>query len=178
MRPAADGNRRVGLVNRMKSKDVFLTNSETAVIVNPPSSKNGATTFPPGKRAVLIIDDDTAVREVLSDILSVFLEVIIFTAGNGREGLQIYQEQRQHIILIILDIEMPMMNGPQTYEQLQQFAPRVNVIVSSSLSLEEARSRFGEGKLPTFLQKPYGVEALLRVLQPLLELESLHEDKQ
>jgi YesN/AraC family two-component response regulator len=144
----------------MKSKDVFLPNSE-----------NEATTFSPGKRAVLIIDDDTAVREALSDILSVFLEVIIFTAGNGREGLQIFQEQRQHIILIILDIEMPVMNGPQTYEQLQQLAPEVNVIVSSSFSLEEARSRFRAGKLPTFLQKPYGVAALLSVLQPLLELE-------
>jgi len=66
---------------------------------------------------------------------------------------------------------MPVMNGPQTYEQLQQFAPQVNVVVSSSLSLEEARARFGQGKLPTFLQKPYGVAALLSVLQPLLESE-------
>jgi DNA-binding NarL/FixJ family response regulator len=64
---------------------------------------------------------------------------------------------------------MPVMNGPPTYDQLQQFAPQVNVIVSSSLSLEEASSRFGEGKLPIFLQKPYGVEALLSLLQPLLD---------
>ena len=144
----------------MKPKDVFL-----------PNSQNGAATFSPGKRAVLIIDDDTAVREALSDILSIFLEVIIFTAGNGREGLQIYQEQRHQITLIILDIELPVMNGPQTYEQLLQFAPQVNVIVSSSLSREEATSRFGAGKLPVFLQKPYGVEALLSALQPLLETE-------
>lgn len=171
MRPAADVNRSVGFLNIIKSKDVFLPNSETAVIVYPPASESGATTFSPGKQAVLIIDDDTAVREALSDILSVFLEIIIYTAANGREGLKIYQEQRQHITLIILDIEMPVMNGPQTYKQLQQLAPQVNVIVSSSMSLEEAQSRFGEGKLPTFLQKPYGVEALLSLLQPLIESE-------
>lgn len=134
-----------------------------------PMNEHGVPASSSGKRAVLIIDDDTAVREALSDILSVFLEVIIFTAANGREGLQIYQEQRQHIALIILDIEMPVMNGPQTYEQLRQFAPQVNVIVSSSLSLEEARARFGEGKMPSFLQKPYGVGTLLSLLQPLIE---------
>ena len=66
---------------------------------------------------------------------------------------------------------MPVMNGPQTYEQLQLFAPQVNVVVSSSMSLEEARARFGQGKLPMFLQKPYGVEALLSLIQPLLESE-------
>jgi CheY-like chemotaxis protein len=145
--------------------------------VTLPSSENGAAAPPPGKRAVLIIDDDESIREALSDILSVFLEVIIFTAGNGREGLQIFQEQQQHIVLIILDVEMPVMNGPQTYDQLQQFAPQVCVVVSTSLSLEEVRSRFGEGKLPTFLQKPYRVETLLSVLQPLLELERRPEDK-
>lgn len=106
----------------MKPKDVFL-----------PNSQNRAANFSPGKQAVLIIDDDTAVREALSDILSIFLEVIIFTVGNGREGLQIYQEQRHQITSIILDIEMPV-NGLQTYEQLLQFIPQVNVIVSSSLS--------------------------------------------
>lgn len=144
----------------MKSNKVIL-----------PSNVSGAATYTSEKRAVLIIDDDSAVREVLSDILRVFLKVIIFTAANGSEGLQIFHEQQQHINLIILDIEMPVMNGPQTYDQLQQVAPQVDVIVSSSLSLEEARSRFAEGKLPTFLQKPYGVEALLSVVQPLLELE-------
>lgn len=144
----------------MKPEDIFL-----------PYSKNGVVASRPGKRAVLIIDDDRAVREALSDILSIFLDVIIFTAGNGREGLQIYQEQRQHIALIILDIEMPVMNGPQTYEQLRQVAPQVNVIVSSSLSREEAMSRFGASKLPVFLQKPYGVEALLSLLKPLVGSE-------
>lgn len=136
------------------------------------NSESGATTFPRGQQAVLIIDDDSAACEALSDILNTFfLDVSIFAAGNGREGLQIYQEQRQQITLIILDIEMPVMNGPETYTQLQRFATQVNVVVSSSLSLDEARARFGEGKLPPFIQKPYGVKALLSLLQPFIESE-------
>lgn len=144
----------------MKSNKVIL-----------PSSVSGVATYTSGKRAVLIIDDDSAVREVLSDILSVFLKVIIFTAANGHEGLQIFQEQQHHIILIILDIEMPVMNGPQTYSQLQLIAPHIHVVVSSGLSLEDANARFREEKRPIFLQKPYDIKALLSVLQPLLELE-------
>jgi DNA-binding NtrC family response regulator len=60
---------------------------------------------------------------------------------------------------------MPEMNGQQTYERLQQIAPQVKVIISSSLSLVEARLFLGERELTTFLQKPYDVDTLLNVLQ-------------
>lgn len=112
--------------------------------------------------AILIIDDNFAIRKVLSDILSLFLEMPIYTAANGHEGLQVFQEQ-QHITLIFLDVEMPVMNGQQTYEKLQQIAPQVGVIISSSLSQAEARARFGKQELPTFLRKPYDVDTLLNV---------------
>jgi DNA-binding NarL/FixJ family response regulator len=69
------------------------------------------------------------------------------------------------IAQVILDLNIPGMNGEQTYENLRQIAPQVKVIISSSLSLTEARSRFGERELPTFLQKPYDVDTLLNVIQ-------------
>ncbi|MCL4264069.1 MAG: response regulator [Anaerolineae bacterium] len=113
--------------------------------------------------AILVIDDNTAMREALTDILSLLLGIPVYTAANGHEGLQIYQQQ--NIALVLLDMNMPVMNGEQTYEKLQQIAPQVKVIVSSSLSRAEASHRFGERKLPTFLRKPYDTERLLAVVQ-------------
>lgn len=84
--------------------------------------------------AILIIDDNFAIREALTDVLSLFLK-------------------------------MPGMNGQQTYENLLQIAPQVKVIISSSVSLIEARSRFGKRKFPIYLQKPYDLDALLNVVQ-------------
>ncbi len=113
--------------------------------------------------AILIIDDNTAIREALTDILGFFLGMPVFTAANGHEGLQIYQQQ--NIALVFLDMNMPVMNGEETYEKLRQITPQVKVIVSSSLSEAEASHRFGERKLPTFLQKPYDTDRLLAVVQ-------------
>jgi YesN/AraC family two-component response regulator len=113
--------------------------------------------------AILIIDDNFAIREALTDIISLLLKMTIYTAANGYEGLQIFQQRS--IALVILDLNMPKMNGQQTYERLQQIAPQVKVIISSSLSLVEARLFLGEQELPTFLQKPYDVDTLLNVLQ-------------
>lgn len=123
---------------------------------------NALTTELP-RGAILIIGDDSAIREALTDILSLFLKITIFTAASGDEGLQIFQQQS--IALVILDMNMSGMNGEQTYEHLQQMAPQLKVIVSSSLSLAEARFRFGQREVTTFLQKPYDVDTLLNAVQ-------------
>jgi two-component system nitrogen regulation response regulator NtrX len=121
------------------------------------------------EEAILIIDDDFVIRQALSDIFSDFYtEAPVYTAANGHEGLQIVQQQP--ITLVLLDMNMPVMNGEQTYEKLQQIAPQVKVIVSSSLTPTEARLRFGERALPTFLQKPYDLTALLNAVQTELAL--------
>lgn len=113
---------------------------------------------------ILVIDDDATIREALTDILGLLTDAAVYTAANGHEGLQLLK-QRLSIALVLLDMNMPVMNGEETYERLQQIAPEVKVIVSSSLSPTEARSRLGERELPAYLQKPYNVTTLLDVVQ-------------
>lgn len=115
--------------------------------------------------AILVIDDERLMREALIDILGALTEMEVYTASNGREGLQIFQQLRQSITLVLLDLDMPVMNGEETYARLRQIAPQVKVIVSSSHSPAEARLRFGEHELPAFLQKPYDTSTLLNALQ-------------
>jgi CheY-like chemotaxis protein len=117
--------------------------------------------------AVLVIDDDAAVRGALTGIMSVLTDAAVYSASSGREGLQIVQE-RQDVALILLDMNMPVMNGEEIYERVQQIAPETSVIISSSLSPAEARSRFGTRDMPAFLQKPYGVTALRTVIQSMV----------
>ena len=125
--------------------------------------------------AILVIDDNIIIREALTEILVFLTGMPVYTAANGHEGVQIFQQQRQGISLVLLDMNMPVMNmpvmnGEQTCEKLQQIAPQVKVIVSSSLSQAEVRLRFGERELPTFLQKPYDINTLFNVVQTELTM--------
>jgi len=115
--------------------------------------------------AILIIDDERLMREALVDILSALTEMAVYAASSGREGLQLFQELRQSITVVLLDLDMPVMNGEETYTRLRQIAPQVKVIVSSSHSSAEARLRFGEHELPAYLQKPYDTSTLLHAVQ-------------
>lgn len=115
-------------------------------------------------RAILIVDDNVIMREALTDILD-SIAATVYTAANGQEGLEILQQERQNIGLVLLDMNMPVMNGEQTYEKLQEIAPDVKVIVSTSLSQAEVNSRIGHLELPTYLQKPIDVDMLLNIVQ-------------
>jgi CheY-like chemotaxis protein len=119
--------------------------------------------------AILVVDDNSYVREALIDIL-VSIGAAVFTAADGQEGLEILQQQRQYITLVLLDMNMPVMNGEQTYEKLQEIAPDVKVIVSTSLSQAEVQSRFKHRKLPPLLQKPFKVDTLLNVVHTELAM--------
>jgi two-component system, cell cycle sensor histidine kinase and response regulator CckA len=139
-------------------------------LINTVEAASRSQTAVAGK-VILVIDDNFAIREGLTAILfALFPEVSVYTAANGHLGIKLFQQQWQSISLVLLDMNMPVMNGEQTYEKLQKIAPDVKVIVSSSLSQDEARDRFGEQVLPTFLQKPYPTDTLFHVVKTALAI--------
>jgi CheY-like chemotaxis protein len=123
--------------------------------------------------AILVIDDNAFLRQGLADALTLFLGMLVYTAANGYEGVQIYQQQRQKVALVMMDMNMPVMNGEQTYKTLRQIEPRIRVIVSTSLSQTEVQRRLGARETPTFLQKPYYMKNLLAVVQTELTMVTL-----
>jgi two-component system chemotaxis response regulator CheB len=85
------------------------------------------------KKRVLIVDDAVVVRRMLSDAVSrdSLLEVV-GTAGNGRIALAKFAALRPDIIL--LDIEMPEMDGLETVRELRQIDARIPILMFSTLT--------------------------------------------
>lgn len=109
----------------------------------------------------LIVDDEEPVREALKD----FLEMegaAVFTAANGREGINLYMQHGAEIDLVILDLSMPELSGAETFNRLCQMDPEVRVLLSSGYSEEDARSQLRRSdNLIGFIQKPFEWNTLL-----------------
>src|ERR1700688_1229849 len=82
---------------------------------------------------IMIVDDSLVVRKVLTNVLSSNPDLAIAGwASNGRLALAKLQTLRPDIIL--LDIEMPEMNGLETIPEIRKILPKVPIIMFSTLS--------------------------------------------
>ncbi len=116
---------------------------------------------------VLLVDDEPRVRDVASEMLTL-LGFRVLTAGNGREGLEVFRERKDEITCVILDLTMPEMGGEEGLRELRGLKSDVRVILSSGYNEQEVSQRFVGSGLAGFIQKPYTVAKLRETLQLVL----------
>lgn len=122
------------------------------------------------RSTILIIDDSTLMREIASDMLKL-LDLTVLTAVNGAEGLTVFQQNS--IDLILLDVNMPIMNGAETYRALLDINPDIDVIICSTESQSKVQVRFDELPIPIYLHKPFDTGVLLDTVQDMLRKRPL-----
>jgi CheY-like chemotaxis protein len=114
-------------------------------------------------RVVLVIDDEDYMLEVVRDSLEAHGHVALL-AQSGEEGIALLSQHRDRVDLVLLDLTMPGLGGVETCRQLREVEPTMPVILSSGFAEEEAIAQLREMDLSGFLQKPYLVGDLLRVI--------------
>lgn len=113
--------------------------------------------------AILVIDDEDDVRNAVIDLLALG-GWQVFEAATGVMGVELYQQHKDEIDLVLLDMRMPGMNGKETLHQLHSFDPHVKVVLTSGYGEREALTRFGHTPHLSFLQKPYRLETLFDMI--------------
>lgn len=116
------------------------------------------------QKRVLVVDDDDMNLMRAKQILA--HDYNVFFASSGMEALDTLK--REEIDLVLLDIEMPKMNGFQTFERMKEFAANVPVIfLTASGQKEDVVSAIRLGAV-NYLKKPFPPQELLtRVAQEL-----------
>ncbi|MCB8923870.1 MAG: response regulator [Ardenticatenaceae bacterium] len=110
------------------------------------------------KKYILVIDDEETVRMAVGDVLEMF-GIPVLTAENGLEGFQLFKNHHENIGLIILDMQMPVMDGKETLRWLRFINPQVPIILSSGYLGEGVDTR--DLRVDGFLPKPYGINDMM-----------------
>ena len=120
-----------------------------------------------GEGTVLVVDDQEIIRTVSKAMLEM-IGYAVLKAESGEEGLAIFQEHRDKIRLVLLDMIMPGMNGKETFHRLRAMDPNIPVILASGYSMEgEVEALLAEG-CNGFIQKPFNVAKLAEKISQVL----------
>lgn len=120
-----------------------------------------------GVPVILIVDDDPTILEIAAETLegSGFQ---VYTAENGYRGLQLFDEKKESIDLVLLDWAMPGLDGLEVFAAIRQLVATMPIIFSSGFSSQSLIEKIDFAPPPAFLQKPYQLHELIELARNMV----------
>lgn len=132
-----------------------------------PTPENQWQSFEGQGELILVVDDE----ETICQVTQVSLEAHnyrVLTAKDGIEAVALFAQHQHEIRVVLVDIMMPVMDGPTTIRTLRKIDPQANIIAVSGLVSSDRTLEVTESGVNTLLPKPYTTEQLLKALQSIL----------
>jgi len=117
---------------------------------------------------VLVVDDEPEILKAMQDLLE-YLGYKPELAANGKKGLEKYHNKNPDAVL--MDINMPEMNGITCIEKILNYDPNANIAIFSGYEEEgvEGMSQRAKDAIIDYLAKPVGLEALSALLAKMMK---------
>ncbi len=116
---------------------------------------------------ILVIDDEASILTMTSEILQEF-GYRVLTATNGSEAVGAYTRNMHEIAVVLTDMAMPRMDGPATIRALTRINPKVKIIATSGLGVNDSLTEVSRANVNHFLTKPYTAVTLLSTIRMIL----------
>ena len=119
---------------------------------------------------LLVVEDDYNSRIAVSEALRAH-KFSVLSAGNGQEALNLIEEHKGEINLVLSDLIMPGMGGVTLYQHLRDSYPDIGMMVMTGYPMsEETRGILEDGGVP-WLAKPIHSRSLIRAVRKILQSE-------
>jgi nitrogen-specific signal transduction histidine kinase/CheY-like chemotaxis protein len=123
-----------------------------------------------GRGTLLLVEDDPSLRKLAAHALRRGGYVVL-EASHGQEALGVADHHRGSVDLVLTDVIMPFLNGPQMVDQLLVRYPGLKVVYMSGYTDSYLPFDEEEGAPPTLLHKPFTPSVLLETIQKALTTE-------
>ena len=121
-----------------------------------------------GNETILLVDDEDTIRDFLSEILKEQGYKII-EASNGKEALHKLNEVNGNIHLLISDIRMPIMSGPELAIEIRKVQADIKALfISGNMNNDFIKEQASNSNV-SFLQKPFTYNAIINKVREILD---------
>lgn len=128
----------------------------------------GAETNLEGEGSVLVVDDESSVRNLAQAVLRKYGYTVL-VAEDAFAAIEILRRTPGQVALVLLDLSMPGMSARDAIEQIHRDWPGTRIVLSSGYAENEVLGRFPGMRLAGFVQKPYTPAQLAGRVKAALE---------
>ncbi|HSF33307.1 MAG TPA: response regulator [Candidatus Tectomicrobia bacterium] len=123
---------------------------------------------PPAGETILLLEDEAVVRDLVRQVLQA-TGYTVLEAANGEQAMQLSQAHRGPIHLLLADVVLPGLSGPEVAEQVAVARPELQVIYMSGYAQDTIRCYGLSERQGVFLQKPFAPATLLTSVREALD---------
>jgi signal transduction histidine kinase/CheY-like chemotaxis protein len=116
---------------------------------------------------VLLIEDEKLVRHTVKMMLESNGYQVI-EAEDGEQGIELCKKQKDEIRVVLLDSQLPKMNGIEVFSTIRKINPKIKIVLSSGNSREVVFKNIREQSEIQFLQKPYKLSQLAEFFRTMI----------
>lgn len=124
--------------------------------------------LPRGSETVLLVEDEAAVRSLSHHILK-SCGYRVLEAENGACAIEVARLHAGEIDIVVTDVIMPVMGARKMLQKLQEYLPKMKVLLLSGYGDESLSRDVAEFSKSLFLQKPFSVSELTRAVRSILD---------
>jgi len=117
---------------------------------------------------ILLADDEPAVREVSRELLE-SIGYCVLSAVDGEEAVQVFEQHRDEIRLLVFDVIMPQLGGVEAAQRIRELAPDLPVIFQTGYGEDQVAQNMPQSCV---LTKPTDTPTLSRILRRFLDESS------
>ena len=137
-----------------------------------PQSMSSSTLALRGTETILVAEDEDGVRSLTKEVLEKYGYTVL-EASNGEEALKIAERHEGPLDLLLSDVVMPRMGGPELAQELLARRPAVKVLYMSGYTDHPMVRRGVVNAGVAFLQKPFTPTVLVSRIREILESRSV-----
>ncbi|HEX7230973.1 MAG TPA: ATP-binding protein [Candidatus Binatia bacterium] len=116
---------------------------------------------------ILVVEDEVKALNVMSKVL-LRQGYKIFKASDGQMALQVFEQHKESIDAVLLDLGLPKITGRDVLRKMKDAKPSVSIVIASGFFEAELEAEIGKAGVAAFLQKPYRPDDVVRTLDSVL----------
>lgn len=115
---------------------------------------------------ILIVDDSSFMRTKLSQILETIPEIQkIHEANDGISAIDMYKKNEPDLVL--MDIDMPNMNGIEATKEIMNLDPKAKIIIVTNVDQSDTRDKAEDAGAWGFINKPFQKEEIKELIKEI-----------
>ncbi len=119
------------------------------------------------KGTVLLADDEEMILEIGAQMLK-RLGFNVIGAENGRKAIELFQDNKEIVDIVILDLVMPDLGGAEAVEAIKKIKPDVHIMLSSGYGRDRKTNEIMKN-CSGFIQKPFSMKELSEAIQAFMD---------